>query len=267
MCGELERKRGNINVRRVGIMDRLELYNISEQFMELINPLSPEKIITIGKYLGLKEGSNVIDFGCGFGEVLVLWAESFGIKGIGIDIREHACERAKKKIKDRGLSDRFEIICGKGAEYSYEKGTFDVAACIGASFIWGGFRPTIRGMKDAIHSKGKLVIGEPYWIKEPVPVEYGKKNENESINSEIELLKIAREEGYDFKYMVRSSHDDWDCYEASNWYSLARWLEENPDHPEKKEVVQWLHEMQDEYIQYGREYCGFAVYILNPIKY
>ena len=248
-------------------MDRFELYNISEQFMELINPLSPEKIITIGKFLELKKGGSVIDFGCGFGEVLVLWADSFGVKGIGIDIREHACERAEKKIKDRGLSDRIEIVCCKGAEYSFEKGAFDVAVCLGASFIWGGFGPTIRGMKDAIHPKGKLVIGEPYWIKEPVPMEYKKKNKEEDIHSEYELLQIAREEGFDFEYMVRSSLDDWDRYEASNWYSLARWLVDNPNHPEKKEVIDWLHEIQDDYLRYGREYCGFAVYILNPIKY
>jgi SAM-dependent methyltransferase len=248
-------------------MDRFELYNISEDYMELINPLSPEKIITIGRFLGLKKGSNVIDFGCGFAEVLVLWAEAFGISGIGIDIRQHACERAIKKISDCGLSDSIEIVCGKGDEYSFEKGTYDVAACIGASFIWGGYKPTIHGMKDAIHSKGKLAIGEPYWLKEPVPEEFIKKNKDEDIYSEYELIQIARVEGFDFEYMVRSSLDDWDGYEVSNWYSLARWLEKNPNHPEKKEVIQWLHEMQDDYLRFGREYCGFAVYILNPIKY
>ena len=248
-------------------MDRFELYNISEQYMELINPLTPEKIITVGKFLELKKASKVIDFGCGFAEVLVLWAEAFGISGIGIDIRKHACERATTKIKDHGLSDRIEIVCCKGDEYSYEKGVFDVAACIGASFIWGGFGPAIRGMRDSIHPNGKLVIGEPYWIKEPVPAEFKQKNKDEDIHSEYELVQIAREEGFDFEYMVRSSLDDWDGYEASNWYSLARWLEKNPDHPEKKEVIHWLHEMQDDYLRYGREYCGFAVYILNPIKY
>jgi SAM-dependent methyltransferase len=248
-------------------MDRFELYNISEDFMELINPLSPEKIIKVGKFLGLKEGDKVIDFGCGFGEVLVLWAEAFGIGGIGIDIREHACERAKKKIEERGLSERIEIVCCNGADYSFEKEAFDVAACIGASFIWGGFKQAIQGMKDAVPPDRKLVIGEPYWLKEPVPQEYVDKIKEIEIHSEYGLIQIAREEGFDFEYMVRSSLDDWDTYEASNWYSLARWLEEHPDHPEKKEVIDWLHENQDEYLKYGREYCGFAVYILNPMKY
>jgi protein-L-isoaspartate O-methyltransferase len=246
-------------------MDQMNLYDISEHYMELINPFASDKIITIGKFLDLKKDERVLEFGSGFGEILVLWAESFGITGVGIDIREYAQERATKKISDRGLSDRIKVECTDGAKYQFEEESYDVAACIGASFIWGGFKETINGMKNAIHSKGKLVIGEPYLIKEPVPQEYRKKIE--PIHTEIELLNIARETGFDFEYMIRANHDDWDRYEASNWYSLSKWIEKNPAHPDLQQVIDWYHEMQDEYLRYGREYCGWAVYILNPIKY
>ncbi|UCG69668.1 MAG: class I SAM-dependent methyltransferase [Thermoplasmata archaeon] len=246
-------------------MDMFELYNISEHYMDLINPFNPEKISTLGKFLGLKNGSQIIEFGCGFGEVLILWAKEFGITGIGIDIRKYACERAEKRIKDLGLEKSIEIVCGEGAEYPFTKQGYDVAACIGASFIWGDYRSTIRAMKDAIHPDGKLAIGEPYWIKEPVPPSY--KEDNKVVHNEYELLKIAREEGFEFEYMMRANHDDWDRYEASNWYSLNRWIEEHPDHPEKQDAIDWLHKIQEEYLKFGREYLGWAVYILNPIKY
>ena len=85
--------------------------------------------------------------------------------------------------------------------------------------------------------------------------------------SEYELVKVAREEGFDFQHMVRASHDDWDRYEAGNWYGLAKWIEENPDHPERQEVIDHLHKVQDEYLRWGREYCGWAVYTLTPKKY
>ncbi len=98
-------------------MDAFELYNISEHYMELINPFDPKKIITVGKFLGLKKDSRVIEFGCGFGEILVLWTEEFGISGVGIDIRKYACDRANRKIRDRKLDDRIELVCGHGAEY------------------------------------------------------------------------------------------------------------------------------------------------------
>jgi len=234
-----------------------DLKNISERYLELINPASPEKVVRIGNILGLNKNSRVIEFGSGYGEILALWTEHFGISGIGVDIREHACARAKKKMTERGFADRIEIVCGKGAEYKFKKHAFDVAACIGASFVWQGYRSSIAAMRGAIHEHGKLVIGEPYWIRENVPLEYAK--EEQGIYTEYELLKISREEGFDFGYVVRSSHDDWDRYESDNWHGLIRWIEENPEHPERREVIDHLHKSQNEYIRFGREYMGWAM--------
>jgi ubiquinone/menaquinone biosynthesis C-methylase UbiE len=245
-------------------MDRMKLYDIAERYMELINPFDSQKIKTLGKSLGLKEGSKVIEFGCGFAENMVIWAETYGIEAVGMDIREYAYERAIKKIEGKGLSDRLKVFCEDGAKFQFEKGAYDVAACIGASFIWGDYRSTIKAMKEAINPKGKLVIGEPYSLKEPIPPEY---EEGQGIHTEHELLQIARDEGFDFEYMVRASHDDWDRYEATNWLGLVKWLEENSDHPDRLQVKDWFYKIQDEYLKYGREYLGWAVYILNPIRY
>jgi ubiquinone/menaquinone biosynthesis C-methylase UbiE len=246
-------------------MEFFDLVNISERFMELVNPSTPEKVITFGKFLRLREGSRVIDFGCGYAEPLVLWAEHFGIVGTGIDVREQVCERARRKVSERGLSDRIEIVCARGADYVFEEKTFDAATCVGASFVWGGYRQTIGAMKKAIQPEGRLGIGEPYWLRDNVPATYAAR-EN-SIHNESELLQIAREEGFDFEYVVRASHDDWDRYEADNWHGLIRWIEENPDHPEREEVIRHLHKIQDEYLVYGREYLGWAMYVLAPQLY
>jgi len=246
-------------------MDIFELYNIAERNIELINPFSADKIETVGRFLGMKEGQRVLDFGSGYAEPLIIWAETFGINGIGVDIRPHVCSRAERKIAERGLQDRLSILCMDGSRYEYEKHAFDVAACIGASFIWGDFRKSIRGMKDTIHDNGKLVVGEPYWLKTPIPEEYQEKYP--MFLTEYEIAQTAREEGYDIMYMVRASDDDWARYEAGNWYGLCQWIEENADHPERQQVIDWLHENQDEHFRFGREFCGWAVYILTPKKY
>ena len=246
-------------------MEIFDFFNISERHIELINPFSPEKILTVGKILGLKKGAKVIEFGCGYGEVLALWARQYNISGKGIDIREHVCRKAKRKMTELGFNDRIEIVCMDAAKYEFEKGAYDVAACIGASFIWEGYEKTVQTMKTAIQPKGKLAIGEPYWQKEPVPSKYMKLEP--SILTEYELLKIARKEGFDFEYIVRANRDDWDRYETCNWYGLVRWLEENPEHPERQEVIDHLHKVQDEYIKFGREYIGWGVYVLNKVKY
>lgn len=246
-------------------MDFFDLVNISETDMELVNPSTPEKIIRAGSALHLEHGDRVIDFGCGYGEVLALWAEKFGISGTGIELREHACHRAVTKMIDRGLAERIEIVCGNAADYLFTPHSFDAAICLGASFIWGGFQGTIQAIEKAVRSGGRLAIGEPYWLSESVPQEC--KSTEPSVGHEVELLAIARQEGFDIEYVIRASQDDWDGYEAGNWQALVRWIAENPDHPERQEVIDHLHNDQAQYFKWNRPFLGWAIYILHPVSY
>ncbi len=246
-------------------MKFLELKDISERYMELLNPTSSEKIIKAGKIARLKPGDRVIDYGCGFGETLVLWAEKFGISGMGIDIRPYACQRAQEKVAEHGLADRIQIVCGDAAQYDSPAHSFDVAACIGATFIWDSFAAAVRAMKEAMSPIGRLVIGEAHWLTDNVPDEF--RSQQTEVTTEVELLKGAHQEGFDFEYVLHSTHDEWDRYEADNWYALLDWIEKNPDHPERQEVIDHLHESQDEYTRYGRMYFGWAIYILKPVRY
>ena len=242
-------------------MEFFDLVNISEQYLELVSPTTPDKILTLGQSLRLRPGCQVIDFACGYAEALVLWAERFGISGVGIEVREQACQRARTKVAERGLSDRIEIVCAKAAEYEFKEQTFDAATCIGASFVFGGYRPTLCALRQAIRPGGRMGIGEPYWKSDQVPPVYAAQ---ERFHSEIELARIARREGFEFEYVVRASQDDWDRYESGNWHGLIRWLEENPAHPERDAVREHLRKQQDEYLTYGREYLGWAMYVLAP---
>lgn len=242
-------------------MEFLELKNISERYLDLINPTTPEKILTAGRMAEMKKDCHVIDFGCGYGEALILWAKEFSISGVGIDIRPAACERARGRVKSQGLENQIEIVCGPAAEYKFASQSYDVAACIGATFIWkGGFQKAVREMKRAIKPGGRLVVGEAYWLHSSVQVEFAQREL--SITSERELLSMAREEELELIYVLHSSRDDWDHYESENLRGLCNWLDENPRHPARADVIQHLHESQEEYVNYGREYLGWALYVL-----
>jgi ubiquinone/menaquinone biosynthesis C-methylase UbiE len=245
-------------------MEFFDLMSISHRYMEILNPSSSEKIIKLGKLLKLKKGNRVIDFGCGCAEPLTLWAEEFGITGIGIDISEDFCDRARKKLAVRGLSDRIVIVCSPGSDYVFEEGAFDAATCIGATFVFGGYRQTIQAMKRAIHPKGRLGIGETHWLCDQVPPEYAQKQT--STYTETELTQITRDEGFELEYIIRSGHDDWDRYYSDTWYGLLHWLEENPNHPDHEQVFKHFRTDQDDYLQFQRQYMGWAMYCLAPIK-
>lgn len=245
-------------------MNKFELFDIAERHMNVLNPSNSEKILRAGRMAGLKPGDRLIDFGCGFGETMVMWHKEFGVTGVGIDIREYACERAEARLKEVGLADRFEIVCINGAEYEFEKGRYDVAACLGSTFVWGVFRDAIRAMKPAVRPGGKLVIGEVYWKTENISQKYLDTTAPPGILSDHELLDVLLEEGCELEDIIRSDETDWDAYYSAEWRGLQSWLEENPDHPDFEEVKTHLHSVQKEYLQYERPYLGWAMYVLKP---
>ncbi len=245
-------------------MDFFDLMSISHRYMEILNPSTPEKIIKLGKLLKLKQGSRVIDFGCGSAESLILWAEEFGITGIGVDISKDFCNKAKKKLAERELSDRVKIFCSPGADYVFEEETFDAATCIGATFIWGGYKQTIQAMKRAITKNGRLGIGETHWLNNQVHPKYAQKQT--STHTEMELAQITRDEGFELEYIIRASPDDWERYSSDCWYALLRWLEENPTHLDHEQVFQHFRASQDDYLQFQRQHMGWAMYCLTSLK-
>ncbi len=232
--------------------------------MTLINPTTPAKIIQLGAQLGLRPGQHVIDFGCGFGEVLTLWVEHFGISGVGVDIRQYACDRANARIQARGLEKQIEIVCSSGSDYAFADGEFDVAVCLGATFIWGGVAPTLQALARAIDAKdGRIAIGEQYWKTDRVPPVYAQRES--AINTEYDLMRIWRTAGFTLTDVITSSQDEWDAYQSANWRGLIAWLKENPQHPERNDVLNHLQTSQNKYFRYQREYIGWALYALTAV--
>jgi ubiquinone/menaquinone biosynthesis C-methylase UbiE len=245
-------------------MEFFDLISISHRYMEILNPSTPEKIIKLGALLKLDKGSRVIDFGCGCAEPLTLWAEEFGITGIGIDISRDFCERARKKLALRGLSGQIEIVCSPAADYVFEEGAFDAATCIGSTFAFGGYRQTLQTMKKAVRQGGHLGIGETHWLSTRIHPEYAQKQT--TTHTETELARFTRDEGLELEYIIHSSHDDWDRYISDSWYGLIHWLEENPNHPDYEQVLKYFRADQDDYLQFQSQNMGWAMYCLAPLK-
>jgi ubiquinone/menaquinone biosynthesis C-methylase UbiE len=245
-------------------MDFFDIMSISHRYMEILDPCTPEKIIKLGKMLKLEKGKRIIDFGCGCGEPLTLWAEEFGITGIGIDISADFCERARQKVASKGLSDRIEIVCSNGADYVFEEGVFDAATSVGSTFIFGGFQQAVQALKKAVRPGGRLGIGETHWLSGQVHPEYAQKQL--TTHTEAELARFTRDEGFELEYIIRASSDDWDRYYSDSWYALINWLEENPSHPDHEQVFNHLRTDQDDYLQFQRQYMGWAMYCLAPVK-
>jgi SAM-dependent methyltransferase len=247
-------------------MDIPQIFNITESAHRIHNPITPEKLSTLGAALRLEAAVRVLDLGCGSGEMLCTWARDHGLVGTGIDMSQLYIEQAKLRAKELGVADQVKFIHGDAAGYvSDEK--VGVAACVGATWIAGGVSGTIKLLAQSLHNGGVLLIGEPYWRQFPPTEDVAKGCLANSISDFLmlpELLASFGHLGYDVVEMVLAGQDGWDRYEAAKWLTMRRWLEANPDDDFAKEVRAKLTSEPYRYAAYTREYLGWGVFALMP---
>jgi cyclopropane fatty-acyl-phospholipid synthase-like methyltransferase len=226
------------------------------------NAVSPLRILAIGKFLGLAPGQRVVDFGCGRGELLCLWARSFGVRGVGVDLSAPMLAEAQARAKRWGIAEQLEFHCKPAMEYDYGAGDFDVAVCMGATMAFEGFTPTIRYLKNVIRAGGSLVIGEPFYNAIEVPkelVEY-----EGPFHTQEGLFEIARREGFEIGYHSRATRDEWDQYIFnSRGAELKEFLNLPAGKAREDRRVSW-HHWQDMYLRYRQKWQEIGFFTLHP---
>ncbi len=245
-------------------MDVLRQHEIAEASHRILNPFTDEKLELLGELCRWRRDMRLLDLASGKGEMLCTWARRHGIRGLGVDISEVFVPAARDRAAHLGVADRVRFELADASTFGVDEASFDAVACIGATWIGGGLAGTIALMRPALVPGGLLLIGEPFWREEPpaeaLDIALGS-NEFTSLEGTLDRFEDA---GFELVEMVLADEHSWDRYMASQWWTVAAWLDEHPGHPDVAGMREYLNRSRRSYLAYGRRYLGWGVFVLRP---
>jgi len=228
-------------------------YAIAERDHDIQNPTSADKIRLMGDWLGLGPESRTLDIACGkCGPALVL-ASSFGCRITGVEQDAGFVAAARERIAEAELGGLIEVVESDGREFPLKAEAWDVALCLGATFVWDDLDGTLSALVPAVRPGGHVVVGEPYWRRAaPVGIDtmgYVSLSETGA--------KVERH-GVSLIGLISSSTDDWDRYESLHWRAVEDWLAENDD--DDDEIRRTNEERKRRYLA-RRDAFGWAMFL------
>ena len=247
--------------------DQWKYFDITHREHIICNPMSVEKFEELIDLMHLKPGAQVLEIATGKGEFIIRMAEQYEIEGIGIDISPYHVSDAVNKCKERIPDAHLTFLEMDGAKYKPDKPeSFDLVACIGASWIYGGHKATLKALKEMATPEGWVVVGEPFWQREPAE-EYLEAigEERGSLGMHYENALAGQELGLELVYTLVSNSDDWDKYEGLQWYAAMEWANGYPDDPDVGEVLKRVRENRANFLRWGRDTIGWSIYVFKKM--
>ena len=237
---------------------------IRERHHRIHNPLDDAKLATLGGALRLSPSMSILDLASGSGEMLATWSRDYGITGTGVDLSSEFVASARARAAELGVGHRITFVHGDASTY-VSTSPVDVASCLGATWIGGGVDGTIALLDRSLRPGGIVLIGEPFWLKEPPDQEVveacSAQSKDDFESSLVDLLRRFDRLGWDLVEMVLADPNSWDRYHGAQWLTVRRWLDENPDDELAPTFRQELSVAPLQHVL-CREYLGWGVFAL-----
>ena len=236
-------------------------------YLDFNAPLSDERAVDLIATLQPLAGAQVLDVGCGWGELLLrLLATEATSRGVGVDSDSEAIARGRSNAAARGLSSRVTLHDDDAGGWA---GTpADVVLAVGVSHIWGGTASMLTALTDRVTPGGRVLIGDAFWerpltARERVGLGVDPA-EITTVPGLADLVDTAIDCGYRPLAVSTATLDEWDDFESRWCAGRERWLLEHPDDVRAKEERAVVDEHRNGWLRGYRGVLGFGYLTLVP---
>jgi SAM-dependent methyltransferase len=150
-------------------MDTWRWYDISHRDLQICNPLSSERVDELIRLLDPGTRPRVLDVGAGKGELDIRLVERHGARVVAIDRSPYAVADLRKSAAARIPGADLEVLEMDGADHHPPDDSYDLAICLGATWIHGGLARTLVALARATRAGGRIAVGHPHWRRPPAP--------------------------------------------------------------------------------------------------
>lgn len=182
---------------------------MAEDNAHLISMVPVEELIRFGFEIGLNENCKVLDLCCGYGTVLKVWSETFGITGVGVDVCQEFLSIGRERLVKYGI-EKVTLHCDDVTLYQ-DSEKYDVVIC----------SETINSIPETLHLGNKflksdgLLAYQKLFSKIDIPPK-------ELVAFDVEVLPLSElnhifnENGYQITSMASDTNGMWESY-VLNW--------------------------------------------------
>ena len=223
---------------------------VMEDNAHLISMVPVEELLRFGYEIGLKPGMKVLDLCCGYGTVLKIWRENFGIQGVGVDREKGFLEIGAERMEKHGIEG--VLLIHEDVTKYQDETQYDVVIC---SKTIDSIENTFLLGKKFLKPGGILCYQKLYARVSDPPQEL------KDFDGEVLPLSTLNRRFYALGwYMIAMASDTlgmWEHY-VVNWCGKRNW--------EEGASPEWIKTWEDMYFDYRRQYEGQAMFGLREIK-
>ncbi len=251
-------------------MDTWKFYDVTHRDHVVCNPTSVARLDELVALLDLPPRPRILDLGAGRGEFLCRVAERYGgaqgtgVQAVAVDASPYVVAQFRAAARARVPRAAIQVLEQDGAAYHADPASFDLASCLGASFIFGGLGGTLDALAAAVRPGGLVLVGEPFWRHEPEAAYLAWSGMSRDLcGTHAGNVSAGEARGLVPLLAFVSTDEEWDRYETLQWRAAARHAAAHPDDPDVPELLERVARGRHEYLTWGRDTLGWALYLFR----